>query len=235
MILVKAICRIISLAITILLIHSCCEKEPNNTPKVETITYNDKYIIEMNKEYRISKVTHKSNEMDDGTEKIYEYSDKYVKEYSGDGILLWTYFLNSAGFADSCISGSGKVRVQYKYNQDNYLISDNSRGSFIYYEYADGNRTRSVWGTNVVYYQYNSFKNIIVIHEFRPLFLGKLNKNLIQSYQIQFPMASDRVSVTCGYTVNSEELVIKKIETHTYYNGASSTKLIAEFEFLINK
>jgi hypothetical protein len=69
----------------------------------------DKYLIEMNSGYRLSKVTHVVGENTVEYEKSYEYFDKHIKVQIKGG--LWsTYFLNQDGLADSCIEGTNKFK-----------------------------------------------------------------------------------------------------------------------------
>jgi hypothetical protein len=202
-----------------------------NTCKKETIeSDNDKYIIELNKDYTISSVTHFVDKNVVDFERSFEYSDRYVKVYSG-GILISTYFLNNDGLADSC----NTPRIKYQYNKDNYLISESNSPAPILYEYSNGNRTKFIWGTNSAYFQYNSLLNIIDIDSFHGSYLGKLNKNLRQSSRIVFPMASNGVSITYQYTLNSTGLVIQRIGIKTYNSGLPSTKSITDFEYLVKK
>jgi hypothetical protein len=108
----KNIFRIVETVLSILfifLIHSC---------KKDLIESDiDRYLIEMNGDFRISRLTHFVSDNILEYDKVFDYSDKYVKVYSND-ILICTYFLNNAGLADSCLEGN--YRIMYHYNNDNY-------------------------------------------------------------------------------------------------------------------
>lgn len=186
----------------------------------------------MNGEYRISRVTHlvEDNVLD--YDKFYKYSDNFVKVYYGD-ILTSTYFLNKAGLADSSIEGT--YRIIYNYDNNDYLTSHNDPVSTVYYEYINGNRTKRTWDTAKINYQYNSLKNIIDIDSFQGTYLGKLNKNLKQSAQFEFAMASNWLSTDYQYFLNSVGLVVQRIGITTYNSGESPKKSITSFEYLVNK
>jgi len=211
------------LIFSICLIYSCCKKDT-------TESYEDKYVIVMNEDYRISSVTHITGNNIVEFERSFDYSDKYVKVYKG-GILTNTYFLNNNGLADS----SNNPRVKYQYNNDTYLISQSTSSIPIYYEYSNGNRTKFTWGTSKAYYQYTSLANIIDIDSFYGSYLGKLNKNLKQSARLEFQMASNGVSTTYQYTLNSAGFVIQRVAVSTYNSGVSPKKTVTDFEYSVKK
>jgi hypothetical protein len=213
------------LILSICLIQSCCKEDIT-----ESESENDKYLIVMNEDYSISSVTHITDNNIVEFERSFEYSDKYVKVYTG-GILTNTYYLNNNGLADS----SNNPRVKYQYNNDRYLISQSTSAVPIYYEYLNGNRTKFTWGTNKAYYQYNSLINIIDIDSFYGTFLGNLNKNLKQSTRLEFMMASNGVSTTYQYSLNSAGLVIQRIAVSTYNSGVSPKKTVTDFEYSVKK
>jgi hypothetical protein len=213
------------LILSICLIHSCSKKDTT-----ESESDNDKYLIVMYADYRISSVTHITGNNIVEFKRSFEYSDKYVKVYTG-GLLTNTYFLNNNGLADS----SNNPRVKYQYNNDSYLISQSTSAVPIYYEYLNGNRTKFTWGTNKTYYQYNSMINIIDIDSYYGSYLGKLNKNLKQSSRLEFPMASNGVYTTYQYTLNSDGLVIQRIAISTYNSGVSPQKTVTDFEYSVKK
>ena len=218
------ISEIILLILSIFQIHSC--------KKALIESDNDKYEIEMNGVYRISRITHFVGNNVPDYEKLFDYSDKYLKVYSG-GVLTSTYFLNNAGLADSCLEGT--YLTKYHYDNNNYLTSYNDPVNTVYYEYADGNRTKRTWGTAKIYYQYNSLINIIDIYSFQGTYLGKLNKNLRQFTRLEFAMASNGLSTVYQYFLNSGGLVVKRIGITTYNSGESQKKSITIFEYFINK
>jgi hypothetical protein len=219
------ISEVLILILSIFIIHSCV-KDNIEKDNIES----DKYLIEMNKDYIISSVTHILGKNVVEFERSFEYSDKYVKVYTG-GILTSTYFLNNNGLADSC----NTPKIIYLYNNDNYLVSESNSTAPIQYEYSNGNRTKFIWGTNKAYYQYTSLINLIDIDTFHGSYLGKLNNNLKQTTRLEFPMASNGVSTTYQYTLNSARLVTQRIGITTYNSGESPKKTITEFEYLINK
>ena len=220
----------ISILIILALYIPSCKKDPI----VENNTEHDRYIIEMNSEYRLSRVTHIVNNTV-GYEKSYEYSEKFVNvqtKYSSLTSSL-TYFLNQNGLADSCHDGSSTM--QYHYDQNSYLTSySNIYGTIIYFEYANGNMIDLNMGTYRSYCQYNSQINLIDIDSFNGTYLGKLNKNLLQSRRNEYMMASNGSTTTYQYTLNSSGLVTSRIGITTYNRGPQN-KSISEFEYIINK
>jgi hypothetical protein len=218
------ISEVVLLILSVLIIKSC-EKD---------VIESDKYIIEMNGEYRLSRVTKVDGNNTVEFEKSYEYSDKYVKVRIKDGPVT-TYYLNQSGLADS--SSDGTSRVQYHYDQNNYLTSYSnlSGSSIMYYQYANGNKIKFIWGSTKAYYEYNSKGNLIDIETFHGTYLGKLNNNLMASARLEFHMASSGVTIDYQYTLNSEGLVIKRIGISTYNSGESPKKTITKFEYVINK
>jgi predicted small secreted protein len=220
---IPGISEVSLLILSICLIHSCCKKDI-------TESESDKYLIVMNEVYRISSVTHIKGNNTVEYVRTLEYSDKYVKVYTG-GILTNTYFLNNNGLADS----SNNPRVKYQYNNESYLISQSTSAVPINYEYSNGNRTKFTWGTNKAYYQYNSLINIIDIDSFFGSYLGKLNRNLKQSSRLEFLKASSGVSTTYKYTLNSAGLVIQRVAVSTYTSGVSPKKTVTDFEYSVKK
>ena len=104
------ISEVVLLILSIFIIQSC-EKD---------IIESDKYLIEMNSEYRLSRVTKVVGKNTVEFEKSYEYSDKYVMVQIKDGTMT-TYYLNQSGLADSSYEGTS--RIQYHYDQNNFLTS----------------------------------------------------------------------------------------------------------------
>lgn len=221
------ISEVVLLILSIFIIQSC-ERD------IKDIIESDKYLIEMNSEYRLTRVTKIVGKNTVEFEKSYEYSDKYVKVQIKDGPMT-TYYLNQTGLADS--SSEGTSRIQYHYDQNNFLTSYSylSGSSIIYYQYANGNKIKFIWGSTKAYYQYNSQINLIDIDTFHGTYLGKLNNNLIESARLEFLMASNGVSIEYQYTLNSAGLVIQRIEISTNKSGESPKKTITKFEYVINK
>jgi hypothetical protein len=218
------ISEVVLLILSFFIIQSC-EKD---------IIESDKYLIEMNSEYRISRVTKFVSTKTVEFEKSYEYSDKYVKIQIKGGPMT-TYYLNQSGLADS--SSEGSSRIQYHYDQNNFLTSYSylAGSNTIYYQYADGNKIKYTWGSTKAYYQYNSQINLVDIDNFHGTYLGKLNNNLIESARLEFLMASNGVSIDYKYTLNSAGLVIQRIEISTNKSEESHKKTITKFEYVINK
>ena len=103
----------------------------------------------------------------------------------------------------------------------------------INYYYANGNRTYSSGIHYSCQYNYNTMVNIVDIDLFQGLYLGNLNKNLIQSKQLMFTMASDSYSNVYQYELNSIGLVIRRIETTTYNrNRSTPKKRVSAFEYI---
>jgi uncharacterized protein (TIGR02145 family) len=231
--------RLLVLTLSLFIIPSCI-KDTSSTATDEE----GRYKIELKDNFIISKVrSYDANKFLIYNE-LYNYSDKYVKVIKTDlkdnVISISTYFLNRLGVADSSIDSAfnntdftGKRKIRYQYNNENYLISrDDSPVSPIHYEYANGNRIKSVWGTNKTYYTYNSLTNYIDIESFTGSYLGKLNKNLRQSSRLEFLMASNSESTTYEYTLNSAGLVIQQAGTTTDYSGKFLRKHVTFFEYL---
>lgn len=220
---------VVSIVLILAFFFSSCKKDPI----VDKNTVRDRYIIEMNSGYRLSRVTHIVDNNIVEYEKSYEYSEKYVNVQIKNGSMS-TYFLNQTGLADSCHEGN--ATIQYHYNQNSFLTSSSFQdGSNIYYEYADGNKTKLIWGSNKSYYQYYSQINLLDIDSFNGTYLGKLNKNLLQSLEMVFKMLSNGLTTTYEYTLNSSGLVMSRIGTTTYNSGEPQKKSISEFEYIINK
>ena len=66
------ITEVILLIVSIFLIHSC-KKDTTESDNIESD--NDKYIIEMNEDFRISRVTHIVGDNVLDYDKLYNYSD----------------------------------------------------------------------------------------------------------------------------------------------------------------
>jgi hypothetical protein len=226
----KKILRISFVIILLLMNHSCKKWSTHaSEPDIE------KYIIEMNKENRISRVTYSDPNNVLIFDILYNYSENKVEVIDfNNGFILRTYFLNNSGLADSCTEGTNMV--QYHYNNDNYLISLKSSGNTFGFGYQNGNRISSNFGTHNTYYQYNSLVNLIDIDTFQGPYLGKLNRNLLQSKQVNFTMASDGYTTDYQYKLNSGGLVIQRIGTTTYNRiGSTPTILISNFEYIITE
>lgn len=215
------------LSLFIILHIASCKKNSDDVS-----TEFDKYIIEMTSDYKFEKVTHiiANNVVD--FEKTYEYSTNLVKVKLSNS-LVYTYFLNQNGLADSSFTGTSIN--YYHYNQDNYLASCSfTDGTSIKYGYENGNRITYNWGMNAKSYEYNSQTSIIDINSFEGAYLGKLNKNLLQSLDEVFTMVSTRCVTTFNYSLNSSGLVIKRTSLTTFYSGEPQKKTVSEFEYVIS-
>jgi hypothetical protein len=226
---IPGISEIILLILSIFLINSC--KKATTETENESASVTDKYIIEMNQNFRISKVIHLIGNNDSDYVRVYSYSEKNVKIYT-DGVLIQTYFLNNAGLADSSIEGA--YMNQYHYDDSNYLTSMESNDLHIIYNYSNGNRTSGVGIHYSAQYQYNTIINKIDIDEFQGDFLGKLNYNLVQFKSFMFTMASDGYQVDYQYKLNADGLVVKRTGITTYNRPNSSPdNTITYFEYII--
>ena len=219
----------ISVIIILAIVIPSCKQDSTD----DNNTNNDKYIIEMSSGYRLSRVTHIVDKNIVDYEKSYEYSGKYVNVQTKNGSLT-TYFLNQTGLADSCHEGTNTI--QYHYDQNNFLTSYSyPNGSTINYEYADGNKIKLIWGSNKSNYQYNSQLNFVDIDSFNGSYLGKINRNLLQSRQMEFLMESNGITTIYQYTLSSSGLVMTRTGTTTYNSGEPQKKSFSEFEYIINK
>jgi hypothetical protein len=191
-----------------------------------------KYIIEVDNEYRFSKVS------SEYWIKTYFYSDTIViitQTSSIPGYLnnKETYFLNNLGLADSSFNGS--FYNYYSYNSDNYLISSISSGKKVVYEYLNGNRTGIFVGPpEWLRYEYNSLQNIIDIESFTGSWLGQLNKNLISKKSYRWgPMGGDVNNTDYDYVLNEDGLVVQRIALKTENWGIiPPIQTIENFEYL---
>lgn len=239
--------RYMFISLLLLILIFSCKKDDN----FSYTTY-DKYIIEMNNDYKIFRISHyqmpsnSSNiaEMVLDYTQDYTYSDNYITNYAtyiSSG--RWgkrIYFLNTIGLADSCFyinDSQDTSRIQYLYS-NSYLISSKVKGGATeYYEYLDGNRTKAVMGSldsgRGMFYTYNSIINKIDIESLKGPFLGKLSKNLISKSLYMGPNGSSRSTTNYQYRLNNEGLVVQKIEICTDAFG-EKTKETTSFEYLFS-
>jgi len=240
----KNIFRISTVILVIFLIHSCKKDKTESDSEKKII---DKYIIEMNTGYRISRVTHLDSNNGLMYDRLYNYSDSeiLVTDFNS-GNLISTYFLNSIGLADSCLDGSN--RINYQYNNDKYLIS------YSYYPYTflnnlsynNGNRTYvENFPLHGISYEYTSLLNLIDIESFQGSYLGNLNKNLISKIRYQNgPHGNEATNTVYDYILNAQGLVINRtgVSTNELYLAHPdiapqnpTEKLITNFEYIIKK
>jgi hypothetical protein len=153
------------------LVISCC-KDNNDIDQTKILNF--KYVIEMSKNFRISKVSYFdpydawNGDGDFIAEYIHTVDSVVIKsilQKVGGGFVLETYYLNNNGLADSSSYSYHryndiKIPVDvfknyYFYNDSNYLISDttkckrqNSSSYTLYstsaYEYSNENLTREI-------------------------------------------------------------------------------------------
>jgi hypothetical protein len=246
--------RILIISI-MLALNSCSQDENNSVP--QPVIHTDKYLLELTNVYSIKKVTFLSHsESENYIQEYYYFKDSVIIKRSSRQITYRTvYFLNHSGLADSCeyISNSvyskySKSKSYFSYNAEGYLTSKkdrsfNSDGLMQYeftdtYEYTAGNLTRitidpkrpSLTGKYIAY-TYNSSPNLINIAEFTGPWLGKLNKNLEQSYFVGGSMSDYPPCSKYEYSLNSMGLV----ETKTILPCSSSIKnktiITIEYQF----
>lgn len=239
----KNIFRISSVILIIFFLNHSCKKDKSESDSEKKII--DKYIIEMNTGYRISRVTHLDSNNGLMYDRLYNYSDSeiLVTDFNS-GNLISTYFLNKNGLADSCIEGSN--RIKYKYDNNKYLIL------FSYYPYHDlnsllyenGNRTHvENFPLHGISYEYTSLSNLIDIESFQGFYLGNLNKNLISKIRYQNgPHGNEATNTVYDYILNPEGLVINRtgVSTNELYLSLPdmapqnpTEKLITNFEYII--
>jgi hypothetical protein len=207
-----------------------------NELKFTTLDYYEiNYIIELDNANRLIKVTYGS------IINTYNYSDKEVKIITNSAITgnvtsINTYFLNARGLADSSVEGT--KRIQYQYNNDNYLISLIGWGLPITYTYLDGNRINA-WKSSPpywigLYYTYNSLLNLVDIDSFTGPWLGKLNRNLVLRMMDRFgPMAGNEYNIVYSYVLNNEGFVVQRTEINDYetHYGLPAEKTISNFQY----
>jgi hypothetical protein len=234
---------------------SCCKKEKEiKEQKPNQILY-DKYIIVINPNYLIFRITYSDSTNNTNYSTEFNYSDRLVKQIttysttsSIDTIL---YFLNNSGLADSSDYGhhssSGMTyhpKSFFKYDANNYMISKTDKNlnvsslNSLYttvYEYTKGNLTRITrdrepgnFGWTSVTYSYTSFENRIDIDSFKGAFLGKLTANLVQSKKESGSMAEPPPGEKkYQYTLNTGGLVT---QMSTLSNG--EVIKVTKFEYV---
>jgi hypothetical protein len=191
------------------------------------------YQIEMTKDLRLSRVKEfMDNELI--SDKVYMYSDKEVKIYETNSNTTTTYILNSSGLADSSFSSSYTGTTYYNYDDNGYLISYGAKDYLFHCSYENGNRTDVIAVQYRCQSGYNFVKNIIDLESFTGLYLGKLNTNLIQTKHCSFTMANDSYSTVYEYLLNSEGLVIQRIERNTHLTNVQAPyTIISTFEYVV--
>lgn len=238
-----------------LLLSSCKKNEPastTNTTNTTKHTYISNYIIEIDNNYRIYKVS--SSLLNNSFNSIaeYVYSLDSIRETMttivDKGVRI--YFINNFGLADSShYSGyvnnllSSKWTSYYLYDSNNHLkMSINKRTDqtsqkpdTIFYEIINGNiikirysnRAFGISFPTSLTYTYNSDKNFIDIDSFTGEFLGKLSKNLIETV-IEYGNPEGNVKRSYKYLFNSNGLVVER----TKISPAQDDR-IDKFEYII--
>lgn len=215
-----------------------CKKDPSES--TDTIT--EKYIIEMNSDYRLLNVSYIGRDLGQGKSFSYAGREVQVTDYSGTG----TYYLNDIGLADS--SRHGTILRVYKYDSDNFLFSYKhypQSGGYDIDDYIftnlNGNRIASheMQNDRSDLYYFNSSTNLIDIESFNGPFLGKLNTNLISRKIHKYGAhGREKIDINYDYKLNSEGLVIQRTGTAIDYGpkigDPPMTITITNFEYIIS-
>lgn len=203
----------------IIFLTSCSKKD-------EIENHQESFIIKLNDSGNILSVIH-TNDQNITSNFSYDYLDKSIKQYSDNGTLAITYYLNEAGLADSASNG-----LKFIYDSNGYFICDDSNNSLKeIHTYSNDNRIMTKIGSNKIYYEYNTLKNVIDILYFKGPFLGRLNKNLISKEILEFTKASNRVETYFQYVINQEGLVTERTSISKYFNGSPDKKSVTTFVY----
>ncbi|OFY68077.1 MAG: hypothetical protein A2Y71_06890 [Bacteroidetes bacterium RBG_13_42_15] len=241
--------------------HSCAKDnntdDQNDNTKIQE--YADKYIIEMDKNYIISTVSYISYESNNNYNISFVYSDKQVTRATiyvyPASTLIKKYYLNNKGLADSCSSGTYQnkepifaAKAYFSYDSEGYLISMTERNDNPYsdntpytttFEYISGNKSKMISDPSrpgisgkYISYTYNSYDNLVNIETFTGSYLGKLNKNLVQSMYTGGSMLDNPPCGKYQYTLNSNGLAEKRITTSC--NVQNTYILTTSYEYKIS-
>lgn len=234
----KNIFRISSVILIIFFLNHSCKKDSTGQNIGKTTI--DKYVIEMNSAYRISRVTHFSSDNGLIYDRMYSYSDTEVVVHDFVSGNFSTYFLNNDGLADSSTDGSN--RIKYSYNSDKYLISYYQHSDLDTLIYENGNRTYVAnFPLHGNFFKYNSLLNLIDIESFQGPYLGKLNKNLVSEFTDRWGQHGNETTNTVyEYKLKDLGLVIQRtgLSTNEYHPGSGpnpTEKLITNFEYINKK
>lgn len=235
--------------LTISIILSTCTKSEQDIP---TELY--KSIITLSNEHKIQNVdNYKFDSLDYSIEFYYGNNlVEIVRTFPKINIkAISNYFLNEAGFADSCITStyySDKLKYihisKYDYydsykkkakiivdTYDSDIITSTSYATLIY-SIKNGNTVfENINGICSNYFKFNDLENIIDIDDFIGDFNGKINKNLLGSSYTDCPDSHHHSEYE--YTIDANGYVIERVE-HYYTSGGSDTnevKKITQFEY----
>jgi uncharacterized protein Veg len=250
--------RLLFLILICILNHSCIKDKDTDDDKIQD--YADKYIIEMDGDYVINKVSYLSYDSNNNYTISFSYSDMLVTRttvytYPSSTSII-KYNLNIKGLADSCISDSYynseltfSSKAYFSYDSDDYLISVTERNNNSYsdntpytttLEYTSGNMSKMTYDParpgisgKYVTYTYNTYDNLVNIETFTGSCLGKLNRNLKQSMYTGGSMLDNPPCGKYQYTLDSRGLVETRITTQC--NVEITYKLITSYEYKISK
>jgi hypothetical protein len=244
--------------IFILSFNSCSKDKETTTIDNKPVIYNDKYSLDINKSYKIFKVTFSSHESTNNFNMEYIYSiDSIVQTKINSyppNTLVTTYYLNNHNLADSCKSCSFYnsqltfvSKSYFSYDSNGYLKSSTVKNCNSYsdntpytttYDYTNGNLTKTTFDPKkptifgkYISYSYNSYQNLINLETFTGLWLGVLNKNLVQRMYIGGSMSDFPPCSNYQYKLNPDGLVEKM--TTTPCNSQSNYIIITIFEYKI--
>jgi hypothetical protein len=242
--------------ISIFSFKSCSGDEESTLIDNQPIIYNDNYILEINKSYRIFKVTYSSQSTSWSYSSEFGYYDDsiVIRKYYQTNVSTTTYYINSYGLADSCEYSSDSdyshrnSKSYFTYDLDSYLIAKTDRSFYSNgltateftdtYNYTTGNlakvtidRKRPAITGRYIVYTYNSFPNLIDLNAFTGPWLGKLNKNLRMTMYMGESMSDNPPCSNYHYTLNPEGLV--ETQTITSCKSSNSFKIVITFKYII--
>lgn len=237
--------------LTISIILSFCTKSEQDIP---TELYNS--IITLSNELKIQKVdNYKFDSLDYSIE--FHYSNNLVEIVSTSSKnnikAISNYFINEAGFADSCVTStyySDKLKYihiskyeyynNYKkkaeiivYTYDSDTITSTSYTTLIYSIENENIISENINGICSNYFKYNGLENKINIDDFIGDFNGKINKNLLGSSNTDCPKSHHHREYE--YTIDANGYVIERVEHYYTSNGSDTNeaKKIRQFEYKI--
>lgn len=235
-------------------IVNSCKKDPVPSSQNKTMpAFISNYIIEIDNNYRIYKVSFSRDVISANYIKEYVYSEGKIQEtvtFSTNKSVV-VYFINDHGLADSS---------HYTYSINNHLTGDRSSSYFVYdsnnylklrinkrtdqtgqkpdttfYVITNGNIVKIRYSNRVFgitfptsyTYTYNSKKNFIDIDTYTGEFLGTLNQNLKESV-VEYGNPEGNVKRLYKYLFDSNGLVVERTQT-----CSTRADLIDRFEYII--
>lgn len=217
--------------------------------------YYDTCQLEIDRSYKIHKISFSSHSTDNSYHSVYTYykDSIVIVKYYQTLVYTTTYYTGNNGLADSC---EYRVNPAYSptisksyffYDSEGYLKS--KRDLSLYnnrvtgldftdtYDYTMGNLTKvtfdpkkpSLTGKYILY-TYNTSQNLINIESFMGSWLGKSNKNLLQSMYIGGSLSDFPPCANYQYTLNKEGLVETKITTPCKLPFNSKTIITYEYK-----